>query len=569
LLAAMAAVPSADPVAYALELVASSVLQAVHLCTALLAVQALPTDTVARLAAWLDRPCEHGVPGEILFAAAAVTVVAALLCVFVYEAHPHVPDEVVYLLPARYFADGVLTLAAPPVADAFDVDLMANDGVRWYSPVPPGWPAILAIGSFFGVPWLVNPVLGGLAVLLTWQFVSKVYDARTGRLAALMLASSPWLLFLSMSFMTHLLTLTCALFASTAVERARRMRAPGSVVLGGAAIGWIGLTRPLDAVATAVVLGFYLLWTGTTRLRIGSTLLLAVSSLAVSALTLPYNRIFTGSPTTFPLMAYTDAQYGEGTNALGFGANRGIGWPGLDPFPGHGAIDVVLNAVLNVSTINIELLGWATGSLLLVALVGVSRRWTTADLATLGAAAFVAGLHSFYWFSGGPDFGARYWFLAIVPLVVLAARGAVLWDAPRNSPGPLGGRTAATFVLLSVVTVVTFVPWRSFDKYHHYRGMEAGIRRLAEAEGFGRDLVFIRGDRHPDYASAAFYNPLDWNADAPIYAWDRSPSARREVLAAYPDRAIWFVEGPTVTGSGYRVAEGPFAAGSLAGDAGP
>ena len=33
------------------------------------------------------------------------------------------------------------------------------------------------------------------------------------------------------------------------------------------------------------------------------------------------------------------------------------------------------------------------------------------------------GTFFFYWYSGGPDFGARYWYLILVPLVVLSVRG--------------------------------------------------------------------------------------------------------------------------------------------------
>ena len=74
---------------------------------------------------------------------------------------------------------------------------------------------------------------------------------------------------------------------------------------------------------------------------------------------------------------------------------------------------------------------------------------------------------------------------------------------------------------------------------------------------FGRSLVLVRGERHPDFASAAIYNPLDWDADAPIFAWDRSADVRRALLTAYPDRAVWYVDGPSITGNGYRIVAGP------------
>jgi hypothetical protein len=87
--------------------------------------------------------------------------------------------------------------------------------------------------------------------------------------------------------------------------------------------------------------------------------------------------------------------------------------------------------------------------------------------------------------------------------------------------------------------------------------MEPGVERLAREHGFGASLVLVRGRRHPDYASAATYNPLDLRAPEPIYAWDRGPEARAEVLRAYPDRQVWIVGGPTVTGRGFQVLAGP------------
>jgi hypothetical protein len=87
--------------------------------------------------------------------------------------------------------------------------------------------------------------------------------------------------------------------------------------------------------------------------------------------------------------------------------------------------------------------------------------------------------------------------------------------------------------------------------------MRPDVQVLAGTEGFGRGLVLVRGRRFPDYASAAAYNPPDPGADAPLYAWDRDPAARRAVVEAFPDRPVWVVEGPSLTGGGYRVIGGP------------
>jgi hypothetical protein len=110
---------------------------------------------------------------------------------------------------------------------------------------------------------------------------------------------------------------------------------------------------------------------------------------------------------------------------------------------------------------------------------------------------------------------------------------------------------------------MNYLPWRAVDKYHHYLGMRPDIRDLAKEYGFGRSLVLIRGDSYPDYASAWAYNPLDSHADDPVYAWDRSPEVRKRLFNAYTGRTVWFVDGPTLTGNGFRVVKGLLSEGKL------
>jgi hypothetical protein len=107
------------------------------------------------------------------------------------------------------------------------------------------------------------------------------------------------------------------------------------------------------------------------------------------------------------------------------------------------------------------------------------------------------------------------------------------------------------------MTFVTFVPWRAIDKYRNFRGMRADIRALADSQHFDGDLVLIRGTAFPDYASAVVLNPIRLDGPGTIYAFDRDADVRSEVQRAYGTRRTWFVDGPSVTGAGYHVREGP------------
>jgi hypothetical protein len=285
--------------------------------------------------------------------------------------------------------------------------------------------------------------------------------------------------------------------------------------------------------------------------------LFGVGAVATGLTTFAYNAALTGDPRTHPIMAYADKRYGPNSNALGFGPERGLGWTGLDPLPGHGPLDVLINSNLNLFALNVELFGWGSGSVLLLGACVLAGRTSRGDGLMLAVIAVIVGLHALYWFSGGPDFGARYWFLVLVPCAALAARGT-FWLGATLAEEPAGSwRALAGVGLLSVVALTTFVPWRAIDKYHHYRGMRPDLHELARTHGFGRDLILVAGRRHPDYASAAALNSPDLRDDQPLYAWDQSPEVRQRVRAAFPDRRAWLVAGPTVTGAGYQVVGGP------------
>ncbi len=550
--------PNRDLVAYAVEVLGGSLHRALELATLALALDALGAETRTDLAQRAERllagprswlRCDPVAIGCALFSFA----VASFLAYAVYERHPHVPDEVAYLWHAEYFARGLLRVPLPPVPGAFEAYLIHCDGLGCASPVPPGWPILLAVGAFLHVPWLVNPALAAAIVALLFRLLRDVYDLPTARLSALLLATSPWFLFLSMSVMTHNASLMWALVAAVASVRLWRGGRVAWAVVGGVALGFVSLVRPLEGVAASLVAGSVaLLRPGSRLARLGTCTLLAVVAIAAGASQLVYNAELTGNPLVFPINAYTDSALGLGVNAIGFGPDKGVSWGGLDPFPGHGLRDVVVNSLLNGTALNQELFAWPMGSLLAVLLWIAMRRLDRRDAWLLAAAGLVVFLHAFYWFSGGPDFGARYWYLVLPSLVGLTAR-AVL--------GLGGTRSAAVVLVLSLVSFANFVPWRSADKYHDFRGMRPDMRELRERIGPVPALVLVRGGTSPDLSSALVYNPLDLRAPEPIFAWDRTPEVRSRLLAAYPDRPVYFVDGPTRTRRGFEIVAGPIAPG--------
>jgi len=312
------ATASRDPGFWALELVVAAAIQLVAIGNAILIARSLEVPRVAaRLDRWLG-PGDSAMSRRVtvdrfaLLCALWVTAAGALLATLSYQRHPHVPDEVVYLIHARYFAEGLLWLPAPPAPEAFNIDLMHYEADRWFSPVPPGWPLVLAAGAWAGVPWLVNPILAGCSTLLASAVLSSMYDRRTARLATLLLALSPWFVFMSMNFMTHQATLFFALLGAVAVAQIRvwrevRPRSPWFMALvavgGGLAIGFVSLIRPLEGLATALLLGVWSLpprwWSALTEWRLPAFMpsaALAAGAIVGGGLVRPYNALMTGDP---------------------------------------------------------------------------------------------------------------------------------------------------------------------------------------------------------------------------------------------------------------------------------
>ena len=533
----------------AAEFVFATGVLAVQLANGVLVVRTLPSPVLARFERFLDRVLgPERVPGEpepggldafVVGAMLFAFLAAALLNVYAYERHPHVPDEVVYLIHAEYLAEGKLSLPAPPSAAGFDLDLMLPDGERWFCPVPPGWPLALAVGAFFGAPWLVNPLLGALTVLVTYLLSRELTDRRSARWITALLAASPWFTFMNMSFMTHTWMLLCSVFGALGVARARRTGSWAWTLFGGFAVGMVSLIRPLEGLILALALGLWSIGLGGRRIRTACVATLVLGTVAVGALVFPYNEHLTGDPGQFPINEYVDRLYGPGKNSMGFGPDKGLGWGGLDPWPGHSPFQALVNAQFNTFAIQAELFGWGAGSLLLVLFLYLGGVRYRKDRAMAVFVAAIVLANSYYWFAGGPDFGARYWYPVIVPLVVLSVSGLRALEAKVAEPA----RVRALVYVLTAVAWLAWVPWRAVDKYHGYRGMHPVVRELDAELDFGRSLVLIGGDRHPEYASAAVYNPLDWEADAPIYAWDRDSATRTELLLHYRDRPVWVIDG--------------------------
>lgn len=474
---------------------------------------------------------------------ATFTVLASLaLGAFAFEHLPHVEDEVAYLFQARTFAGGALSVPAPPEAalPGLDYYLLEVRNGQWFSTSVPGWPLALAPFVALGVPWLLNPILAGISVLLAYDIALRRVGRDQADLVALMMASSPWLLAAAASLMPHTLTLTLMLFGWWMVLRARAASGPEArrLVLAGLAMGWIFMTRPLDGLVIGGLTGLWVLAGPGGTLRRAAVF--AAGSVATGSVLLLHNYRMTGSPMRLALSDYLDRHWAPGANAYGFGPDIGPpgGWGALDLWPGHGPLEAVLNTVNLIASLQFELLGWSIGSLALVfAFFLWQGRKLAFDWVMLAVIAAVVLSTAFYWFAESYYFGPRYWFLAAFPLLFLSARG---YDALRarfpRADGMTVVRIDCILGLCCLFGLLVFTPWRGVAKFHEYGNFHKSYREAARTGQFGNAVVILAPSG--DKGSAFFLNDPWLSGPGPIFLHDTGTLDEDALRAAFPGREV-------------------------------
>ena len=535
--------------AFAKQLVAAGAFLALNGATIAVYAMLLPETWRTRSARRLDRFLAASGRNRTWLAALLFFAVTLALNLLAFDRMPRVPDEVAYLFQAKTFASGHLYARAP--GEALDAALSYDwisilDG-KWFSIFPPGWPALLAIGVAVGAPFLVNPLIAAFTVPVAHALVSRWVSPRVAMLVTGLLAISPWYLAMGASLMSHSLTLLLVLCAWLLMlaEGSRRSLA---WFAAGCLMGWLFLTRPLDGLAVGLLTG---LWAAMrTKLRNPSALVgYGLGCVMVGALVFPYNHLLTGDALVTPIDRYFDLLWHAGANKLGFGP--GIGspdhWGGVDIWPGHGPIEALVQAQFNLRSFNIELLGWAAGSLILLYAHLIWGRLIHADWCMLALIGVTVGAHALYWFNGGFYVGPRYWFMALWPAMFLSARG--LQTAAGLLAPDARERVALTALLLGGVAMISFLPWRATTRYWEFRGFHDGYRRLAGTGVLDNAVVFVRTRNMSDYGSAFMLNTPGLHG--PIFVRDEGAAMNARILARYPDRNAIFVSANDVKPEGH------------------
>lgn len=493
-----------------------------------------------------------------------VFITSALICFYAFERLPHVEDEVAYLFQAKHLLKGMLTVPAPAIPEAFEFYLLHVVDERWFSMTPPGWSLFLALGVSIDAAWLVNPILAAAAILLAHALLIRTCDRVTANIAILLMAISPWFLAISASLMNHTITLTFMLATWLFFYLAKKNQSILFALIAGLCAGVIFLTRHLDGVIVGVLTGLWSLHMINKPKGLSLIVAYAMGCIIIGGLIFPYNWHITGDPLLTTVNHYINDVWYPGANRIGFGADIGPPrlWGQLDLYKGHSFFESVAHLQHNSYMLNFDLFGWGIGSLCLVFTHMLWGTWRIFEKYMLTVAVVLVAGYSLYWFSGGFYIGPRYWFIIIFPLVVISAAGlnTLIKMFTSNHNGSLAAHRVGTiFTILSIITIIVFIPWRGATRYHEFRDYHSDFRDIANSNDLQNSIIFIKNASESDFGSAFILNDPTFSDSDPIFAYDKGLKLNFSLAEYFPEHSIYYAQGRTKDGMKAKLTGGPFA----------
>lgn len=467
------------------------------------------------------------------------TSVSAFLSRRVFEGIPHVTDGVSYAFQARILASGRLYLPPPPVPEAFFAENVLLTADRWCSIYPPGFPAVLAAGTLAGAPWLVNPVLFGLAVLGVFRLGRALRDDATGLLGAALLAISPFGLLMGAGFMAHPMTLAASAWCLAFLVEGAVQGRPRALVFAGALGGAAFLARPFSALT---LLAPAVLWVlagrGRQAPRAAGEMALGFAPFLAAFLTV--DALVTGSPLRTAWSVYNPVEL------FGGAAEAGVGLPAL--FAKH--------FTWYLWDLDQAAWQWPWPSFVFLLALPWAARPRRGDVVLLLSAVTLLAGHSAYSYYDINHAGPRFAYEALGVLSLLVARGLLslaglgsrwLEKSGLSRFGPAAA--AAALALLAVPPLGLRLPALSKRLSHAYHAQSTEpLRRAAEA-GVGPDALVLVSASAPalpggqaPFAYSSFFleNGLDPRTSRRVFVRDLPP-LRPALLVAFPRPEVWTV----------------------------
>jgi hypothetical protein len=474
----------------------------------------------------------------------------------VFENMAHLEDEMAYLWEAQAIAGGNIRLPSPPSPESFLVPFVVDHNGFRFGKYPLGWPLVLGVGEFLGIRSLVNPLLAGAAVYLTYLLGKRLLGETVGLLSAGLTLTSPFFLMNSGSLLSHPIGLVLCLgfvYAWFNAFQGDPRGSPGLMtVLAGLSLGFLVLTRPMTAAAVAFPFAFHglVLWIRggrNTRIRLA---VFATIVLAIGTLHFVWQYALTGDPFLNPYTLWWEY------DTIGFG-------PGVGRRPeGHTINQAWINTRHSLRVGSHDLFGWGAWSWIFLP-IGVYVYIRERNWRALLASAIFPSLVVFYmaYWIGSSLFGPRYQYEGLFCLTLTSAAGiAFLAGWPVRTGQEFISRrgwgkvrpllVTALVAALVAYNLLVYTPLR-LDKMRGLYGVARVHTQPFLTEG-AQDLTPALVIVHPQKKWIEYGTLLDLQTpylDTPfIFAYDRGDKAQQVLEDSFPERSIYhyYLDEPTL-----------------------
>lgn len=463
----------------------------------------------------------------------------------IFEGIAHLEDEFAYIWQAQVIARGELAVPSPPQQKSFLVPFVVDYEGHRFGKYPLGWSVVLSFGERLGLRWLVNPLLAGLAVWLTYRLGSKILGEVVGLLAAGLTLTSAFFLMNAGTLLSHpwglVLSTAFALSWLDVVDEDVSLPVWLPVLVAGFTLGTLALSRPFTALGVALPFGIHglvLLFRGSPPLR-KRVVSVGLIILAVASLHLAWQYSVSGDPLLNPYSLwweYDKAGFGPGVGVSPTGHSLNLAWQNLK---------FSLNAGYS------DLFGWLRVSWLFLPLGLWAVRREPKVWLILAVFPVLVILYMAYWI-GAWVLGPRYYFEGLYSLTILTAAG-IAWlagwplkvGAPwrvyqgRKRIRPLA--VTALLALLVAANLVFYLPGR----LDGMRGLFGTTRQqlapfqTGTAQALAPALFIVDTDEWRAYAGLLeLANPM---LDSPfIFIWSRGPVSNAAIIQAFPERNAFY-----------------------------
>jgi 4-amino-4-deoxy-L-arabinose transferase-like glycosyltransferase len=410
---------------------------------------------------------------------------------------------------------------------------------------------MLSIGILLHARSLVNPLLAGLGVWLTYRLGKRLFSPLVGLLAAGLTLSSPFFLMNSGSLLSHPYGLFLSLVFILGWLDAWRVEPVDPLpsrwdwmpwVTSAISLGLLILTRPLTAIGVSLPFalhGLYLFVRGD-RQRRKRLILYCIVVLALASLLFVWQLAVTGDPLLNPYTlwwSYDKVGFGEG-----FGRSA----------TGHTWRMARINTKFSLRVGVADLFGWFKVSWLFLpfGILAILHKRNWKALTSIAVFPSLILVYIFYWI-GANLYGPRYYYEGLFSMTILSAAG-IAWlagwplrseDAGSKFPGLRRMR------LFGTLTVVAFLVSASLlfytpQRLNVMRGLYGVTRtRLTpfltqQAQALTPALVIVYPNKWTEYG--ALLELQDAFLDTPfIFVYNRGDNANFAVTRAFPERKAY------------------------------